>query len=79
MTDIIYNKPMCRSALGLIKPPIQLVPGALPRGVKRPAREADSSPPSSAEVKKGGAMPPLLDAFMAWCLIKKSQGYLYFL
>jgi hypothetical protein len=27
--------------------------------VKRPGREADHSPPSSAEVKNGGAIPPL--------------------
>jgi hypothetical protein len=34
------------------KPPIQWVPGALSLGVKRPGREADHSPPSSAEVKE---------------------------
>jgi hypothetical protein len=28
------------------------------RGVKRPGREAGHSPPSSAEVKNGGAIPP---------------------
>jgi hypothetical protein len=27
--------------------------------IKRPGREADHSPPSSAEVKNGGAIPPL--------------------
>jgi hypothetical protein len=32
--------------------------GSLPR-VKRPGREADHSLPSSAEVKNGGATPPL--------------------
>jgi hypothetical protein len=32
--------------------PIQWVPGALSLGVKRPAREADHSPPSSAKVKE---------------------------
>jgi hypothetical protein len=31
---------------------IQLVPAALSPGVKRPGREADHSPPSSAEGKK---------------------------
>jgi hypothetical protein len=31
---------------------IQWVPGALSLGVKRPGREADHSPPSSAEVKE---------------------------
>jgi hypothetical protein len=33
------------------QPPIQCVPGALSLVVKRPEREADHSPPSSAEVK----------------------------
>jgi hypothetical protein len=32
--------------------PSQWVPGALSIGVKRPGREADHSPPSSAEVKE---------------------------
>jgi hypothetical protein len=41
-----------RTALGPIQPPIQWVPGALSLGVKRPGREADHSPPSSAEVKE---------------------------
>jgi hypothetical protein len=40
-----------RPALGPIQPPIQWVPVALPLWVKRPRREADSSPPSSAVVK----------------------------
>jgi hypothetical protein len=48
-----------RPNLGLTQPPIQWVPGALSPGVKRPGREADHSPPSSAEVKNGGAIPPL--------------------
>jgi hypothetical protein len=39
-------------------------------GVKRQGREADHSPPSSAEVKNGGAIPPIPQyVFMAWCLI----------
>jgi hypothetical protein len=41
-----------RTALGLIQPPIQWVTGALSLRVKRPGREADHSPPSSAEVKE---------------------------
>jgi hypothetical protein len=32
--------------------PIQCLPGALSLGVKRPGRDADNSPPSSAEVKE---------------------------
>jgi hypothetical protein len=34
------------------QPPIQWVSGAFSPGVKRPGREADHSPPASAEVKK---------------------------
>jgi hypothetical protein len=41
-----------RPALGPTQPPIQWVPGALSPGVKRQEREADHSPPISAEVKK---------------------------
>jgi hypothetical protein len=40
-----------RTALGPTQLPIQWVLGALSLGVKRPEREADHSPPSSAEVK----------------------------
>jgi hypothetical protein len=36
-----------------------MVPGADFPGVKWTRREADCSPPSSAEVKNGGATPPL--------------------
>jgi hypothetical protein len=39
-------------ALRPTQPPIQWVPGVLSLGVKRPGREADHSPPTSAEVKK---------------------------
>jgi hypothetical protein len=35
-----------------VQAPIQCVPGALSLGVRRPGREADYSPPSSAEVKE---------------------------
>jgi hypothetical protein len=38
---------------------IQWVPGTLPPEVKRPGREAYNSPPSSAEVKNGEAIPSL--------------------
>jgi hypothetical protein len=43
---------MSRPALGSTQPPIQRVVGDLSPGVKRPGREADHSPPISAEVKK---------------------------
>jgi len=41
-----------KPALGSTQPPIQWVLGALSLGVKRPGREADQSPPTSAEVKE---------------------------
>jgi hypothetical protein len=41
-----------RPALRPTQPPIQWVPAALSLGVKRPGREADHSPPCSAEVKE---------------------------
>jgi hypothetical protein len=40
-----------RPALWPTQPPIQWVPGALSPRVKRPGREADQSPPSSAKFK----------------------------
>jgi hypothetical protein len=45
-----------RPTLGLNQSPIQWVPGG----------EADHSPPSSAEVKKGGAIPPRSHT-SSWC------------
>jgi hypothetical protein len=42
-------------------------------GVKWPGREADHSPPSSAEVE---VLSPNTQAFMAWCSVK-AQGRLY--
>jgi hypothetical protein len=41
-----------RPALRPTQPPIQWVPGALSPGLKRQGREAENSPPTSAEVKK---------------------------
>jgi len=50
--------------------------GALSLGVKRLGREADHSPPSSAEFRMSGAIPRLLQYdFMAWCTVK-AQGQL---
>jgi hypothetical protein len=45
---IIFSPP----ALGLNQPPIQWVTGALSSGVELQGREADHSPPASAEFKK---------------------------
>jgi hypothetical protein len=40
-----------RPALRLVQPPTQWVRGSMSLGLERPGREADLSPPSSAEVK----------------------------
>jgi hypothetical protein len=42
---------MSKMALEPTQPPIKWVPGALSLEVKRPGREADHSPSSSAEIK----------------------------
>jgi hypothetical protein len=57
--EIILFSTASRPALGPTKPSIQRLPGVLSPRVKRQGSEADHSPPSSAEVKNGGAMPPL--------------------
>jgi hypothetical protein len=49
---IFLFTPVSGTALEPTHPPIQWVPGALSLEVKRPEREADHSPPSSAEVKE---------------------------
>jgi hypothetical protein len=59
-----------RPVLGPTQPPIQWVLGALSSGVKRQGREADHSPPVSAEAKKMGIYTSISSyAFMAQCLI----------
>jgi hypothetical protein len=46
---------------------IQLVPGSLSSGVKRPGRHADQSPPSNVEVKNSGRYTFIFSyVFMAW-------------
>jgi hypothetical protein len=47
---------------------------SLGEGVKWQGREADHLPPSSAEVKKGGAIPPLLHMFHGILLNKLITG-----
>jgi hypothetical protein len=56
-----------RLVLGPTQPPIQWVPRVISRGIKRPGRESDNSPPSSIEFKNGGAMPLLSHAFSWRC------------
>jgi hypothetical protein len=65
-----------RTVLGPSQPPIQWLPGALSLGLKQPGREADHSPPSSAEVKNAWSYSstPQYD-FMAWCLVKHRGNF----
>jgi hypothetical protein len=66
-----------RPALGSTQPPIQWVPGALSPRVKRQGREADHSPPSSADVKNAWryTSAPTHDVM----LYQNAKGQLYFL
>jgi hypothetical protein len=60
-----------RTVLGPTQTPSQWVPGVLSLGIKRPGREADKSPLSSAEVKECVELylhPQYV--FMAWCLVE---------
>jgi hypothetical protein len=45
-----------RTAVDPTQPPIHWVPGVLSLGVKRPGRDVDHSPPSSAEVKESAEL-----------------------
>jgi hypothetical protein len=55
----LYPSTESRQALGPTQHPIKWESGAVSSGVKQPGREADHSPPSRAEIKDGGVMPPL--------------------
>jgi hypothetical protein len=66
------------TALGPTQPPIQWVPGALSVKVKRPGREADHSPPSSAEVTNAWSYTSTPEyVFIAWCLIKRRDNFTF--
>jgi hypothetical protein len=67
--------------MGPTQPPIQWVPGALSPGVKRQGSVADHSPPSSAEVKNGGAIPPLphMSSWHIPYLIKQRENFIFYL
>jgi hypothetical protein len=68
-----------RTALGPTQPPIQWVPGALSLGVKRPVREADHSPPSSAEVKNAWRYTSTPQyVFMEWRIVKHRDNFTFY-
>jgi hypothetical protein len=63
---------------GPTKPPIQWVSRALSLGVKRPGREADHSPPSSAEVKNAWSYTSTPQyVFMVWCLVTHRDNFTF--
>jgi hypothetical protein len=63
-----------RTAVKLTQPPIQWATGALSLGIKPPGREADHSPPSSAEVKNAWSYTSIPQyAFMVWCSVKRKH------
>jgi hypothetical protein len=55
---ILLYSAASRQTLGPNQPPIQWVPETISPRVKRQRRDAHHSPPSSAEVKNDGAIPP---------------------
>jgi hypothetical protein len=66
----LHNEELHNLISSPTQPPIQWLPWDFSGGVKRQRREADHSPPTSAEVKKTWiftSTPPY--AFMAQCLI----------
>jgi hypothetical protein len=71
--DTVLNK------FYVIQPPIQRLPEAVFPGVKRPGREADHSPPSSAEVKNAWSYTSTLPfVFMAWYLVKNRDNFAFY-
>jgi hypothetical protein len=51
-------------------PPIKWVPGDFSPELKRPGREANHTPPTSAQVKKTWTYTSTAPyVFMAWCLV----------
>jgi hypothetical protein len=52
--------------------------GALSLGIKRPVREADHSPHLVPRSRMRGAIPPLHQyVFMAWCLVKHRDNFIF--
>jgi hypothetical protein len=69
---------MSRTALGPTQLPIQWVPGALSLRVKLPGREADHSPPSSAEVKEWVEVYLHSPSTPSWCCAQSTGTTLPF-
>jgi len=69
-----------RPVLGSTQPPNQWVPGGgdLSPGVKRPEREANHSPSSSAEVKNTWRYTSTPPYVMLWCLVKHRDNFTFY-
>jgi hypothetical protein len=53
--------------------------GALSLDLKRPGREADHSPPSSAEFENAWSYTSTPQyVFMAWCLVKHRDNFIFY-
>jgi hypothetical protein len=64
---------------GVPQPAIQWLPWALSLGVKWPGREADHLPPASAEIKNTWSYISTPQyVFMAWCLVKNMDNFIFF-
>jgi hypothetical protein len=81
---ILYNiqydeeSTVSNTALWPAQPPIQWVPAVLSPGVKRPRREADHSPATSAEVKNAWSYTSTPQyVFMAWCLVRHRDNFTF--
>jgi hypothetical protein len=69
-----------RQVLGPIQLSIQWLTGTLSPGIRRPGREADHEPTTSAEVKRVWIYTSTTPySFMAYCLISLAQEQLYLL
>jgi hypothetical protein len=74
----IFLTTASRTALRPTQPPIQWVEGAPSLEVRRPGREADHSPPSSAEVKNAWSYTSTPQyVFMTWCLVKHRDNFTF--
>jgi hypothetical protein len=78
MGKIYFYYTSSRPALELIQPHTSQVLEAFSPGIKRQGREDDHSPPSNAEVKSGGTIPPLPHTSSWHVLVNHAREQLYF-